>query len=106
MSIETARIILREIESQGKSGCGVLCISSATNISQADIREFLNENPDMVCKSSTKPTYTINRFGVYKGSVDKMLEAIGKGRKTNHTLWYLLVAVTAFNLGLALGNAN
>ena len=106
MEIETATKILREIESCGNKGCGVLSISNSTGVSQSEIREFLDKNPDMVIKSHTKPTYTINRFGPYKSSVGKMLDSIKKSSKTNHFFWYFFTALIAFNLGLLIGNAN
>lgn len=106
MEIETATKILRKIESHGKSGCGVSSIASSTDVGPSEIREFLSEHPDMVIKSSTKPTYTINRFGPYKGSVDNMLDSMVKTSKTNHFFWYFFIALIAFNLGVLIGNAN
>jgi hypothetical protein len=106
MEIETARKILREIESHGKNGVGVSSIASSTDISHSEIREFLSEHPDMVIKSSTKPTYTISRYGPHKGSVDNMLASMAKNKKANHLFWYFFVILISFNLGLMIGNAN
>jgi len=108
MEIETAKKILREIESHGKSGCGVSSIASSTDISHSEIREFLNEHPDMIIKSRTRPAYIINRYGPYKGSVDKMLDSMikKKKKKTNHIFRYFFIALIAFNLGLLIGNAS
>ena len=76
MDSENAKLILKAIESSGHMGSGILSIANKTKIHAAKVRQFLNENKDMVCHSRARHVYTLNRFGPYKGSVQDMLKAV------------------------------
>ena len=103
MQIETARKVLQTIEAYGKSGCGIISLSNETNIDQSELREFLHNNKDMVSKSSLNGTYTINRFGKHRGSIESMLSELVKKSKNEQQYQYYFIVVIAFTLGLILG---
>jgi hypothetical protein len=103
MEFYEAKLVLDSLASHGKTGCGIITLANQTNISQSILREFLNSNKDFFCQLNGESKYTINSFGRYKGSIDKMTIALSKQYKEANLNQYAVLVILAFFLGYVLG---
>ena len=103
MELYEAKLVLDSLASHGKQGCGIITLANQTNITQSTLREFLNSNTDFFCQLDNESKYTINSFGKYKGSIEKMTIALAKQYNKSNVGYYAFTAVLAFWLGYIVG---
>ncbi len=106
MNSENAKRIFKAITQHGRKGIGIISLSIETGIPQSQLREYLSKHTDFFTIIRDKRRYTINRFGKYKGSEDKMLVALEEYNQSNTTAMYVLplIALSAINSSLFLIN--
>jgi hypothetical protein len=103
MEYQDVKLVMDSLASHGKSGCGIITLANETNITQSTLRDFLSSNQDFFCKLNGESKYTINSFGKYKGSTDKMLKAWSEEHNKSKVGGYYAVAIVAFLVGYMLG---
>ena len=103
MDFNQTKQILETVASHGKSGCGIITLANETNISQSQLREFLDSNNDFFCQLNNKSTYALNAFGKYKGSVEAMLQSVSERNEKTKLNQLILVACVAFVFGFIIG---
>ncbi len=103
MEYQDVKLVMDSLASHGKSGCGIITLANETNVTQSTLRDFLSSNQDFFCQLNGESKYTINSFGKYKGSTDKMLKAWSKEHNKSKVGGYYAVAIVAFLVGYMLG---
>jgi hypothetical protein len=103
MEYQDVKLVMESLASHGKSGCGIITLANETNITQSTLRDFLSSNQDFFCQLNGESKYTINSFGKYKGSTDKMLKTWSKEHNKSKVGGYYTVAIVAFLVGYMLG---
>ncbi|MCU4677744.1 hypothetical protein N7931_19225 [Catenovulum sp. 2E275] len=104
MEFNKAKLVINTLAEHGKSGCGIISLSNQTNISQQELREFLNSHNDFFCKIGNESKYTINSFSEHNGSPELMIKEYSKNIAISKISIYLLVAAGIFVFGYLLGS--
>lgn len=88
--------ILEVLQENQPSGLGVFSLSEKTEIAPNKLRECIAKHPDFFVLLPEANTYAINRFGKYKGSIQKMRQQhdanISK-KSSNDFVLYLVIFI-------------
>ncbi len=104
MEFNQAKRVIESLAAHGRAGCGIITLANQTDVTQSQLREFLNSNKDFFSQLDNESQYTINVFGKYQGSVEAMLESLRKRDKAARALILLLMIIGVFFLGYLLGS--
>ena len=94
MKVSELSKILEALDSHTPKGVGVFSISKETTIDPQILREYLSKYKDYFVQLPNEQSYQINRFGKFKGSVDKIIQhyekEIESQKSSSNWLLYLL----------------
>ncbi len=101
LQIEESKRVLYALEDAGPSGKGMMVLSNECGIDLEKLRDYLQAEQDYFVQLDGGPSYTLNRFGRFRGSVEAMVAHLREQESEKKGRRQLLVV---FLLGLYFGS--
>jgi hypothetical protein len=74
LRIEEARRVLQTLNEAGPGGMSLMLLSDRSGIALDSLRDYLQKHSEFFVLLDGGPRYTLNRFGEFKGSIEKMID--------------------------------
>ena len=102
--------ILDVMESKKPKGIGVRSLSTLTGIDPQSLRKYLIKNNDYFVQLPESKTFTVNRYGKFKGSHSEMLsfhkQSLTNKSSSNFVLYFIIAVAATTSITFAVSNAT